>query len=56
MSAEYLFDEINNLSCHKAKGIDAINVHLLKIGCNDLLPSLLYLQHNLRHLSRPVEN
>jgi hypothetical protein len=43
MTAEYLFNEINNLSCHKAKGIDANNVHLLKIGCNDLLPSLMYL-------------
>jgi hypothetical protein len=42
MTAEYLFNEINNQLCHKAKGIDAINVHLLKIGCNDLLPSLLY--------------
>jgi hypothetical protein len=41
MTAEYLFNEINNLSCHKAKGIDAINVHLLEIGCNNLLPSLL---------------
>jgi hypothetical protein len=43
MTAEYLLNEINNLSRHKAKGIDPINVHLLKIGCNDLLPSLLYL-------------
>ena len=46
MTAEYLFNEINNLSCHKAKGIDAINFHLLKIGCNDLLPSLLYLYNS----------
>ena len=46
MTAEYLFNEINNLSCHKTKGIDAINVHLLKIGCNDLLPSLLYLYNS----------
>ncbi|CAB4045204.1 Hypothetical predicted protein [Paramuricea clavata] len=46
MTSEYLLNEINNLLCHKAKGIDAINVHLLKIDCNDLLPSLLYLYNS----------
>jgi hypothetical protein len=43
MPADYLLNEINNLSCHKAKGID---VQLLKIGCNEILPSLLHIYNS----------
>ncbi|CAB4000255.1 Hypothetical predicted protein, partial [Paramuricea clavata] len=43
MSAEYLLNAINNLSCNKAKGVDSINIHLLQVGCNEVLPSLLYI-------------
>jgi hypothetical protein len=46
MPSAYLLNEIRNLACHKAKGIDAINVQLLKIGYSEILPSLLHIYNS----------